>query len=71
MAERKKEGPARRPGRPPGRKEPAKRQFLVYLSPDLVKDVKIAAIREETSASAVAEQALREWLDRRSVAKEN
>ncbi|BBF94347.1 hypothetical protein [Blastochloris tepida] len=67
MTEKAKSGAPKKDEKAPTRAEPrvpGKRQFLAYLDPATVKAVKIAAIERETSASAIAEIALREWLER-------
>jgi hypothetical protein len=46
-----------------------RRQFLVHVSPDVIKDVKKAAVDDDTTASAVTEDALRAWLLARSKAQ--
>jgi predicted transcriptional regulator len=46
-----------------------RRQFLVYVDPALVKEVKRLALERDESASAVVEEAIREYLDRKGVGK--
>lgn len=41
-----------------------RRQLLVYIRPDVIKDTKKAALDRDTTASAVVEEALQEWLAR-------
>ncbi len=49
---------------PEGKKAAARerKQVLVYLDPDLAKDLKMAAVQRETSASAIAGEAIAAWL---------
>lgn len=44
-----------------------RRQVLVYLDPDLAKDLKLAAVQRETSASAIAGEAIAAWLKSRGL----
>ena len=61
MAEKKKSEPkGRRPA--PG---PGKRYFLATMDEGLIKDLKVAAIEEDKSASECLEKATREWLEQR------
>jgi hypothetical protein len=41
-----------------------RRQFLVYLEPNLIKDVKKVALDREVTAFSIVEEAVREWLGR-------
>jgi hypothetical protein len=50
----------KKPSAAPKPKE--RRQVLVYLDPGLAKDLKIAAVHRETSASAIAGEAIEAWL---------
>jgi hypothetical protein len=57
---------------PPSRqRQDGRRQLLVYLSPQLIKDVKKMAVDDDTTASNIAEQALTEWLERRTKRGQN
>ena len=42
-----------------------RRQLLVYLPPELIKGIKKLAVDDETTASAIVEEALRQWVDNR------
>lgn len=44
-----------------------RKQVLVYLDPDLAKDLKLAAVQRETSASAIAGEAIAAWLKSRGL----
>jgi hypothetical protein len=55
-------GPAVPPKKAP---PPGKRYFLATMDADLIKEMKQAAIAEDTSASECLEIAAREWLERR------
>jgi hypothetical protein len=39
-----------------------RRSLLVYLQPDVIKQLKKAALDQETTAYEITEEALREWL---------
>lgn len=39
-----------------------KRQFLVYLEPEIIRDVKMMAAERDTSASQLVGEALSNWL---------
>jgi hypothetical protein len=43
-----------------------RRQLLIYLAPEVIKDVKKVAVDDDTTASSITEEALRDWLKRRS-----
>lgn len=56
-----------RPERGTGRvRTDGRRQLLVYVEPNVIKDTKKAALDLDTTASAVVEEALKEWLSRRN-----
>jgi hypothetical protein len=42
-----------------------RRQFLIYLNEDLIKELKRAALDEDRPAYELAEEAIFEWLKRR------
>lgn len=60
MTEKKK--PLRK-GRKPA--DGDKRQFLLTLDAEVIKNIKLAAIEDETSASEAMEEAAKQWLERR------
>jgi len=43
-----------------------RRTLLVYMDPDLIKDVKKAALDEERTVYEIVEEATRDWLGRRA-----
>jgi hypothetical protein len=59
-----------RPQRATGRtRADGRRQLLVYLDPDVIKNTKKSALDLDTTASAIVEEALGEWLTRRGANK--
>lgn len=61
-----KSGPERAPGRV---RADGRRQLLVYVMPEVIKNTKKAALDLDTTASAIVEEALGEWLSRRRSSK--
>jgi hypothetical protein len=60
-----------RPERGTGRvRADGRRQLLVYLDPDVIKDTKKSALDLDTTASAIVEEALREWQHRYKTERE-
>lgn len=41
-----------------------KRQMLLHLNSDLIKDLKKAAVDRESTASAIANEAIEAWLEK-------
>ena len=52
-----------------GDSEKGKKQMLVIMDQDLIKDVKMAALEDDMKMSHAVEQAVREWLSRRKSRK--
>jgi hypothetical protein len=46
-------------------RDDGRKQLLVYLPPDLIKDLKKAALDEDRNVYDLVEEASREWLARR------
>jgi hypothetical protein len=46
-----------------------RRQLLIYMSPDLIKELKRAALDEDRPAYELAEEAILDWLKRRKRTK--
>jgi hypothetical protein len=44
-----------------------RKPLLVYLQPDIIKQLKKAALDEERTAYEITEEAVREWLSARRV----
>jgi len=53
------------PSKRPGSKE--RRQILLHLDGAVIKDLKKAAVDRESSASAIANEAIAAWLRRREL----
>jgi hypothetical protein len=56
-------------GRGIGRAHARRRQLLIYMSPDLIKELKRAALDEDRPAYELAEEAILDWLKRRKRTK--
>lgn len=54
------------PKGPSRQRADGRRQLLVYLAPEVIKEVKKVAVDDDTTASSIAEEALRDWLRRRA-----
>jgi hypothetical protein len=52
-------------GKKRGKAAADKKATLLYLDPGVAKDLKLAAVERETSASALANEAISIWLDHR------
>lgn len=61
MTRKKPAEPKNTPARSDGRKS-----LLVYLNPDLIKDLKRAALDDDRTAYEIVEEAAKDWLSRRS-----
>lgn len=46
-------------------REDRRRQLLIYLDPDVIRELKTAALSEERPAYELAEEAIRDWLKKR------
>lgn len=56
-----------RPKKATGRiRADGRKQLLVYVEPEVIKNTKKAALDLDTTASGIVEEALSEWLARRS-----
>jgi hypothetical protein len=60
-----------KPSQKKGRKPPQgdKRQFLTSMDPEVIRQIKQAAIGLDKTASEVMEQAAKEWLERHHAGK--
>jgi hypothetical protein len=54
-----------------GRKptEGDKRQLLLSMDAEVIKNIKLAAVEDDTTASATMENAAKQWLERRKSAR--
>jgi hypothetical protein len=50
-------------GRKPA--EGDKRQFLLSIEAEVIKEIKVTALQDDTTASAIMEEAAKQWLERR------
>ncbi len=48
------------------KREDGRKALLVYLPPDLIKDLKRAGLDDDRRVYEIVEEASREWLDRRT-----
>ncbi|WGD53222.1 hypothetical protein QA641_04660 [Bradyrhizobium sp. CB1650] len=46
-------------------RDDGRRQLLIYMDPEVIKELKHAALEDDKPAYVVAELAIREWLKRR------
>jgi hypothetical protein len=51
---------------PSRKRADGRRQLLVYIAPEVIKDVKKVAVDDDTTASSITEEALKDWLKRRA-----
>jgi hypothetical protein len=51
---------------PSRKREDGRRALLVYLPPDLIKDLKKAGLDDERNVYEIVEEASREWLAKRA-----
>jgi hypothetical protein len=47
------------------RTPPGKKQMLVIMDEDLIKDLKVAMAEDDTAASHIVEELVRDWLAKR------
>jgi hypothetical protein len=65
MVGKKKSDPEPVP-KPSRKRDDGRKQLLVYLPPDLIKDLKKAGLDDDRNVYDIVEEASREWLSRRS-----
>jgi hypothetical protein len=61
--------PKKPPTRSGPRTPPGKKQMLVIMDGKLIKDLKVAMAEDDTAASHIVEELVREWLAKRKVDK--
>jgi hypothetical protein len=59
----------KRPTRSGPRTPPGKKQMLVIMDEKLIKELKLAMTEDDTAASHIVEELVREWLDKRKERK--
>jgi hypothetical protein len=57
--------PKKPPTRSGPRTPPGKKQMLVIMDAGLIKDLKVAMAEDDTAASHIVEELVREWLAKR------
>ena len=55
------------PTRSGPRTPPGKKQMLVIMDEDMIRDLKVAMAEDGTAASHIVEELVREWLAKRKV----
>jgi hypothetical protein len=59
----------KRPTRSGPRTPPGKKQMLVIMDEDLIKELKVAMAEDGTPASHIVEDLVRDWLEKRKERK--
>ena len=57
------------PSEPRARAPKGKKQVLIIMDQDVIKQVKLAAVEDDMKMSHAVEEAVRQWLSRRNAKK--